>query len=95
MQPCCHFPVIVAGWFGPGRFDRADDWLKDNLPQMGGKATLVELKDRKILCYKSENNLSPWQKMAISYFARRQKKDLYEALQNYCFTTKEPIAGNT
>ena len=54
MQPCCHFPVIVAGWFGPGRFDRADDWLKDNLPQMGGKATLVVLKDGKILCYKSE-----------------------------------------
>jgi hypothetical protein len=95
MQPCCHFPVIVAGWFGPGRFGRADDWLKDNLPQMGGKATLVVLKDGKILCYKSENNLSPGQKMAIRYFACRQKKDLNEAMQNYSFTTKEPIASNT
>ena len=56
---------------------------------------MVIVKDGKILYNKSENNLSPGQKMTIRYFARRQGKDVNEALQNYSFITKAPIASNT
>jgi CubicO group peptidase (beta-lactamase class C family) len=87
--------LLLQVGFAQVRFDKADDWLKDHLHQLGGRATLVVLKDRKILYNKSENDLSPGQKMAIRYFARRQGKNGNEALQNYCFTTKAPIASST
>jgi CubicO group peptidase (beta-lactamase class C family) len=87
--------LLLQFGFAQGRFDKVDDWLKDNLHQLGGRATLVILKDCKILYNKSKNDLSPGQKMAIRYFARRQGKDVNEALHDYSFTTKAPIASSS
>ena len=79
--------------FAQSNFKYTDEWLGKNLRQLGGRATLVILKDGKIIYNKSENNLSPGQKMAIKYFAKKQGKDVQQALQDYNFTTRAPIAS--
>ncbi|MEO9069808.1 MAG: hypothetical protein ABI261_02155 [Ginsengibacter sp.] len=53
---------------------RADDWLANNLDQLGGRAVLVILKDRKIVYVNSENNLSRRQKIIGKFIARGQGK---------------------
>jgi CubicO group peptidase (beta-lactamase class C family) len=79
--------------FGQTNFKNTDKWLGKNLRHLGGRATLVILKDGKIIYNKSENNLSPGQKMAIKYFAKKQGKDVQQALQDYNSTTRAPIAS--
>lgn len=79
--------------FAQNNFSKVDDWMQNNLRQLGGRATLVIMKDGKIIYNKSENNLSPMQKMAIKYFAKKQGKDPNRALQNFSTTTKAPIAS--
>lgn len=81
--------------FAQNNFTKADDWLKNNLKQLGGRATLVILKNGQLIYNKSENNLSGVQKMAIKYFAKKHSKDPQVALRDYNFTTKAPIASSS
>ncbi len=60
---------------------------------MGGRAVLVILKDGKIIYNHSETNLSNIQKAALRYFAKRQGKDPDQAVKDFTFTTREPIAS--
>ena len=61
--------------FAQNNFSKADDWLKNNLNRIGGRAVLVILKDGKIIYEKAENNLSRRQKMIGKFIAKRQGKD--------------------
>ena len=77
----------------PQNFTKTNDWLSDNLQSLGGRAVLVILKDGKIICNNSQNNLSAIQKSALKRFAVRQRKDANEAIQNFTFTSREPVAS--
>jgi CubicO group peptidase (beta-lactamase class C family) len=79
--------------FAQSNFKNTDEWLGKNLRQLGGRATLVILKDGKIIYNKSENNLSGVQKMAIKYFAKKQGRYVRQALRDYNFTTRASIAS--
>lgn len=79
--------------FAQYNFEKADSWLKNNVGKMGGRAVLVVLTDGEVIYNHSENNLSNIQKSAFQYIAKRQGKDKNEAIQNFTFNTREPIAS--
>ncbi|MGH2645932.1 MAG: serine hydrolase domain-containing protein [Ginsengibacter sp.] len=89
----CGFLLLLQACFAQTNFTKADTWMKENLNQLGGRAVLVILKDGKIIYEKAENHLSGKQKMIGKFIAKRQGKDAEEVLQNYTFTTRQPIAS--
>ena len=78
---------------GDIKFNKAGEWLKSNLTELGGRAVLVIFKDGKNIYTKSENDLSNRQKAIGKLIARRQGKDPDAALQDFTSTTKERIAS--
>lgn len=87
------FMLFLQFSFAQKSFENASLWLKDNVQSMGGRAVLVILKDGKIVYNHSENNLSRIQKTAFEFIAKKQGKDQNEALEDFTFTTREPIAS--
>ena len=78
---------------GQARFVRAENWLKENIQELGGRAVLLVCKDGKIVYNKAENELSRKQKMIGNFIARRRGKDPEVMLQDFSSTTKELIAS--
>ena len=74
-------------------FDKAGEWLKNNVSELGGRAVLVIFKDGKMVYNKAENELSSKQKMIGRFIARRQGKDPEEALKDFNSITIELIAS--
>lgn len=74
-------------------FNKADAWLKDNVDELGGRAVLVVFKDGKLIYSRAENNMNRRQKAVGKFIAKRQGKDVDEALQDFNTTTKERIAS--
>jgi len=74
-------------------FTKADNWLKDNLNELGGRAVLVIFKDGKMVYNKAVNEMSRRQKMIGKFIARRQGKDADQVLQDFTSATKERIAS--
>lgn len=74
-------------------FSKLDNWLKENLTEAGGRAVLVIYKNGKIVYNKAENGLSPRQKMLGKFIARRQGKNAGEMMQDFTFTSRQPIAS--
>lgn len=87
------FMLFLQSTFAQYNFEKTDAWLKNNYQKMGGRAVLVILKGGKIVYNHSENNLSNNQKTAFKFIAKRQGKDANEAIENFTFTTREPIAS--
>jgi len=69
--------------FSQYNFQKAGDWVRSSLDKLGGRAVLVIVKDGKIVCNHSENNLSPKQKMALKFIARRNHKDENQAVRTF------------
>lgn len=87
------FMLLLQSAFAQNNFKKTDAWLKNNVPNMGGRAVLVILKDGKIIYNHSENNLSAIQKTSLQFIANRKGKDRDTAIQDFTFSTREPIAS--
>ncbi len=87
------FLLFLQSSFSQNNFAKADDWLKENLNELGGRAVLVILKDGKIIYKNAENDLSRRQKFIGKFMAKRQGKDPEEVLQDYNGTTHTAIAS--
>lgn len=74
-------------------FNDADVWLKDNIQSLGGRAVLVILKNGKIIYNHSENDLTTREKAGYSKIAVKHYQNTSIALQDFTFTTREPIAS--
>jgi CubicO group peptidase (beta-lactamase class C family) len=72
-------------------FNKLDNWLTDNVSEMGGRAILMVYKDGKIVYSHAENELSARQKRLGKFIARRQGKE--PNLEDYTPTTKQSIAS--
>lgn len=72
----------------PGKLDQ---WLEDNVKEMGGRAMLVVWKDGKLVHSQSVNEMTGRQKMVNKFIARRQKRTA--DLSDYTLTTRQPIAS--
>ncbi len=87
------FLLFFQANFAQNNFVKADNWLKDNLNELGGRAVLVIVKNGNIIYEKAENDLSRRQKMIGKFIAKRQGKDADEMLQDYTIKTHGAIAS--
>jgi CubicO group peptidase (beta-lactamase class C family) len=72
-------------------YSKLDDWLENNVKDLGGRAMLVVYKDGKQVYANAVNELSARQKMLGKFLARRQGKEA--SIENYTLTTQQPIAS--
>ncbi len=87
------FMLYLQVSFSQNNFNKADDWLKDNLNDLGGRAVLVIVKNGKVIYEKAENDLSRKQKMIGKFIAKRQGRDADEMLQDFSGTSRASIAS--
>lgn len=71
--------------------DKLDQWLNNNVKEMGGRTILVVWKDGRIVYDISINEMTRRQKMVNKFVARRQKKEA--DLSDYTMTSRQPIAS--
>lgn len=72
-------------------FSKVDDWLEDNVKEMGGRTILVVYKDGKVVYSKAVNEMTRRQKMAGRFIAKRQGKEANT--QDYTTGTRQAIAS--
>ncbi len=72
-------------------FNKVDDWLADNVKDMGGRAMLVVYKDGKFVYSEAFNEMTPRQKMIGKFIAKRQGKKANT--DDYSLSTRQPIAS--
>jgi CubicO group peptidase (beta-lactamase class C family) len=85
--------LILQVSYAQYNFDEAQNWVKGNLKELGGRAVLVILKDGKIIYNIAENDLTRKQKMIGKFIARKQGKDAKLATEDFSSTTKARIAS--
>jgi CubicO group peptidase (beta-lactamase class C family) len=85
--------LLLQSGYAQYNFSKVDDWLNNNLKEVGGRAVLVIYKDGKIVYSKAENELSGRQKRIGKFIAKRQGKDADEMMQDFTISTKERIAS--
>ncbi len=66
------FMLFLQALYCQYNFNKADDWMKDNLNDLGGRSVLILVKDGKVIYEKAENDLSRKQKMIGKFIAKRQ-----------------------
>ncbi len=89
------FLLLLQFAYTQNKFSKVDAWLKDNLTELGGRAVLQIYKDGKTVYSKSENNLTPRQKMIGKFIANRQGKDPSEVICDFNPSSQELIASSS
>ncbi|MBS1511381.1 MAG: beta-lactamase family protein [Bacteroidetes bacterium] len=87
------FLLLFQPGFSQYQFNKIDDWLNENIKDLGGRAVLVLFKDGKLVYSKTVNDVSKRQERITKFIAKRQGKDADELLQDFTMTTKERIAS--
>ncbi len=96
---CLHSTLIIAFLllFQSGHaqynFSKIDNWLNENLNELGGRAVILIYKDGEIIYSKSENDLSRKQKFIGKMIAKKTGKDAETVLQDYNEHSKIAIAS--
>ena len=96
---CLHSSLIAVFMlfyqcsFSQYNFAKADDWINDNLTELGGRAVMMVFKDGKIIYNQSFNDLNGKQKLVGKLIARKTGKDAADVLQDYNDKSKIPIAS--
>ncbi|HET7898890.1 MAG TPA: serine hydrolase domain-containing protein [Flavisolibacter sp.] len=85
--------VVLACSFTTGAqsFTGVDDWLQNNVQEMGGRALLMVYKDGKVVYTHAVNEMSRRQKMASRFIAKRQGKEAN--MDDLTTTSRMPIAS--
>ncbi len=87
------FLLILQCGFSQYNFSKVNDWLANNVKDLGGRAVLVIYKDGKLVYSRAENELTARQKRVGKFIAKRQGKDADELLQDFNAGSKERIAS--
>ena len=97
--PCLKFsPVLLfllffQTAFSQQNFSAVDDWMENNLKDIGGRAVLMIWKDGKAVYSNQLNEMSGKQKMIGKFIAKRKGRDPKEAIRDFGTTTRERIAS--
>ncbi len=90
---CISFLLLFQAGYSQYNFNKVNDWLSNNLKEIGGRAVLVIYKDGKLIYSKAENELTGRQKRIGKFIAKRQGKDADEMMQDFTISTRERIAS--
>lgn len=72
-------------------FTKVDNWLDNNISELGGRAVVLIYKDGKIIYSKEKNEISRKQKFGAKWLAKKTGKDA--DLSNFNIDTKQRIAS--
>ncbi|MBS1663861.1 MAG: beta-lactamase family protein [Bacteroidetes bacterium] len=72
-------------------FGKVDEWMAENVKDMGGRAILMVYKDGKVIYLKSVNDMNRRQKMVNKFIARKQGREA--DLDEYTMQSRQPIAS--
>lgn len=72
-------------------FSGVDEWLQDNVKDMGGRALLMVYKDGRIVYTKAVNEMTRRQKAVGKFIARRQGKEA--SVDDLTASTRLPVAS--
>ncbi len=72
-----------------------DNWLNDNLRDLGGRAVLLIYKDGNIVYNRAENDMTRFQKTTGKLLAKKFGRSPQEAIQDFNSTIRERIASSS
>ncbi len=81
--------------FAQQDFSKVNDWVNNNLTDLGGRAVLMIYKDGKFVYSQNFNNLTKAQQNRGKIKAKVQGKEVEDVLQDYTTTTRERIASSS
>jgi len=87
--------LLLQSAYAQYDFKQAEQWMKQELGSLGGRAVLVIYKDGKIVYSHAENDMNRRQQMMGKWMARKQGKSADDALQDFTENTKERIASSS
>jgi CubicO group peptidase (beta-lactamase class C family) len=85
--------LLLQQSYSQYNFTNAENWMNDNLKELGGRAVLVVLKDGKLIYSHTENEMTRKQKIIGKFIAKRKGLNKDEVLKDFDATTKERIAS--
>ncbi len=73
----------IPSVYAQHNFKSVDNWMKDNIKVLGGRAVLLLYKDGKIIYSNQVNEMTGRQKALIKMVAKRKGKDAQQILNDY------------
>ncbi len=74
-------------------FEKVDAWLHNNLHEIGGRGVIMVWREGKVVYSNAQNELNTREKMSMKWVAKKQGKEVNEALQDFNTLTQMPIAS--
>jgi len=93
---CLHFRLLFAmllffQFSYSQTFTKVDDWVDNNISELGGRAVVLIYKDGKIIYTKEKNEISRKQKFGAKWLAKKTGKDT--DFSDFNIDTKQRIAS--
>ncbi len=93
---CLYFRLLFASlllfqFSNAQNFSGVDNWLDNNISELGGRAVVLIYKDGKIIYSKEQNEISRKQKFGAKWLAKKTGKEA--DLNNFTVDTKQRIAS--
>lgn len=93
---CLHFRLFIVGlllfqFSFAQNFNKVNEWLDDNITELGGRVVMLVYKDGKIMYEQHKNNIGRKQKFATKWLAKKTGKDT--DLTDFNSDTKQRVAS--
>jgi CubicO group peptidase (beta-lactamase class C family) len=85
------FTIFFSQFSFSQNFNKVNDWLDDNINDLGGRAVILIYKDGKIIYEQTKNEISRKQKFGAKWLERKTGKDIN--LDDFTVDTKQRIAS--
>lgn len=99
VKNCLYSSIIIAFLliYQPAHaqydFSKVNDWLSENVKDLGGRAVILVYKDGKMIYEQAENELNAKQKFVTRRIAKKTGRSASEMLKDFNGDTKLPIAS--
>jgi len=87
------FLLLFQSAFAQYDFGKVDDWLKNNVQSLGGRAVLMVYKDGKVIYSNAENDVTKMRKRVTKFIANRKGLDADEMVKDLNTSSRLRIAS--